>query len=43
LHGHLPPVTQQEVLDVTAFILDFNGLPQQGEVLETTLDQLPPH
>ncbi len=41
LHGHLPPVTPQEALDATAFILDFNGLPLRGELVEGTLDQLP--
>ncbi|MDB5046030.1 MAG: hypothetical protein JWQ08_2080 [Deinococcus sp.] len=41
LHGHLPPVTPQEALDVTAFILDSNGLPLEGELVETTLDQSP--
>lgn len=41
LHGHPPPVTRQEALDATAFILDFNGLPLRGELVEGTLDQLP--
>ncbi|MFB9990748.1 hypothetical protein ACFFLM_01930 [Deinococcus oregonensis] len=41
LHGHLPPLTRQEALDVTAFVLDFNGLPPVGELVEDTLDRLP--
>jgi mono/diheme cytochrome c family protein len=38
LHGHLPPVSKQEALDVTAFILDANGLTLGEELVEEGLD-----
>ncbi|ANE42632.1 c-type cytochrome [Deinococcus puniceus] len=39
LHGHLPPVSRQEALDVTAFVLDSNGLPLGKELVENGLDE----
>ncbi|UQN07362.1 cytochrome c [Deinococcus sp. QL22] len=41
LHGHLPPLTKQEALDVTVFILNFNGLPLNRELVEAGLDVVP--